>query len=231
MSQGGRSIAGGLFEYEVFTRDGHRPGDSARAWQGLYNVSKSVSLQGRYVQQREGFSTNAMAFSVDVSPVRRNRRPDQVARRRHRARRAPVLAVERDGPGLVRVRRRRIRVGLQGSGSRPHRRRHHSAGIEELRPADVQRGRRERPRVSCRCDQRERHSIRPLIRRDGRRRHVVSHDADREGSPEPAAVIERRAARFVARALGLVVQVRAAVGECRLQVLLRPPVFTAIRCS
>jgi hypothetical protein len=68
MSQGGRSIAGGLFEYEVFTRDGRRPGDSARAWQGLYNMSKSVSLQGRYVQQREGFTTNAMAFSVDVHP-------------------------------------------------------------------------------------------------------------------------------------------------------------------
>jgi hypothetical protein len=68
MSQGGRSLAGGLFEYEVFARDNRRPGDSARAWQGLYNVSKSVSLQGRYVQQHEGFTTNAMAFSVDVHP-------------------------------------------------------------------------------------------------------------------------------------------------------------------
>ena len=68
MSQGGRSTAGGLFEYEVFTRDGHLPGDVARAWQGLYNVSRSVSLQGRYVQQREDFPTNATAFSVDYHP-------------------------------------------------------------------------------------------------------------------------------------------------------------------
>ncbi len=68
MGQGGRSFAGGLFEYQTFTRDGRLPGDSARAWQGLFNVSKSVSLQGRYVQQRESFSTNAMAVSVDIHP-------------------------------------------------------------------------------------------------------------------------------------------------------------------
>ena len=68
MSQGGRSIAGGLFEYEMFARDDRRPGDSARAWQGLYNASKSFSLQGRYVQQHEGFTTNATAFSVDYHP-------------------------------------------------------------------------------------------------------------------------------------------------------------------
>jgi hypothetical protein len=65
MSQGGRSTAGGMIEYETFTRDGHRPGDSARAWQGLYNVGKTFSLQGRYVQTHEGFSTNATAFSAD----------------------------------------------------------------------------------------------------------------------------------------------------------------------
>ena len=68
MSQGGRSAAGGLFEYEVFTRDNRRPGDSARAWQGLYNVGKSVSLQGRFVQLHEGFATKATAFSVDYHP-------------------------------------------------------------------------------------------------------------------------------------------------------------------
>ena len=68
MSQGGRSIAGGMIEYETFTRDGHRPGDSARAWQGLYNVSKTFSLQGRYVQTHEGFATNAAAFSADYHP-------------------------------------------------------------------------------------------------------------------------------------------------------------------
>ena len=68
MSQGGRSFAGGMFEYETFTRDGHRPGDSARAWQGLYNVSRTFSLQGRFVETHEGFATNATAFSADYHP-------------------------------------------------------------------------------------------------------------------------------------------------------------------
>ena len=68
MSQGGRYGAGGLVEYEVFTRDGHRPGDFARAWQGLYNTSKQFSLQGRFVQTHEGFATNAAAFSADYHP-------------------------------------------------------------------------------------------------------------------------------------------------------------------
>ena len=68
MSQGGRSTAGGMIEFETFKRDGSRPGDSARAWQGMYNVSKTVSVQGRFVQQRQGFSTNATAFSVDYHP-------------------------------------------------------------------------------------------------------------------------------------------------------------------
>lgn len=68
MSQGGRSIAGGMIEYEMFTRDGHLPGDSARAWQGLYNMNRSVSLQGRFVQTNEGVTTNATAFSVDYHP-------------------------------------------------------------------------------------------------------------------------------------------------------------------
>ena len=68
MSQGGRSVAGGLFEFEMFTRDGHLAGDSARAWQGLYNVGRTVALQGRFVQQHEGFTTNAMAFSADYHP-------------------------------------------------------------------------------------------------------------------------------------------------------------------
>lgn len=68
LSQGDRSTAGGMIEYETFVRDGRLPGDFARAWQGMYNVSKTVSLQGRYVQQREGFSTNATAFSADYHP-------------------------------------------------------------------------------------------------------------------------------------------------------------------
>jgi hypothetical protein len=68
LSQGGRSTAGGMFEFEVLQRDGRRPGDSARAWQGLYNLGRSVSVQGGFVQQRENFSTHATAFSVDYHP-------------------------------------------------------------------------------------------------------------------------------------------------------------------
>src|SRR5688572_25910681 len=68
MSQGGRATAGGMIEFETFNRDNSRPGDSARAWQGMYNLSKTVSIQGRYVQQRQGFSTNATSFSVDYHP-------------------------------------------------------------------------------------------------------------------------------------------------------------------
>lgn len=68
MSQSGRSLAGGMIEYETFTRDGQLSGDSTRAWQGLYNVTKRVSLQARFVQQNEEFATNATAFSVDYHP-------------------------------------------------------------------------------------------------------------------------------------------------------------------
>ena len=127
MSQGGRSIAGGMFEYETFTRDGHRPGDSARAWQGLYNVSKTFSLQGRYVETHEGFATNASAFSADYHPFVEIDGP--IRWRVGGTARGGLLylAVERDGPRVVRVRRRRIRVGVQGSRTRPHRRRHGAA--------------------------------------------------------------------------------------------------------
>src|SRR5687767_10349985 len=38
MSQGGRATAGGMIEFETFNRDNSRPGDSARAWQGMYNL-------------------------------------------------------------------------------------------------------------------------------------------------------------------------------------------------
>jgi hypothetical protein len=68
MSQGGRSTSGGMIEYETFKKDGRLPGDSARAWQGMYNVSKRLSLHGRFVQQREGFTTNATSFSADYHP-------------------------------------------------------------------------------------------------------------------------------------------------------------------
>jgi hypothetical protein len=68
MSQGGRSLAGGMIEFETFRRDDRVAGDSARAWQGLYNAGRTVSLQARFVQQHEGFTTNATAFSADYHP-------------------------------------------------------------------------------------------------------------------------------------------------------------------
>jgi hypothetical protein len=68
MSQGGRATAGGMIEYETFKRDGSLPGDSSRAVQGMYNLGKTVSLHGRYVQQHEGFTTRATSFSVDYHP-------------------------------------------------------------------------------------------------------------------------------------------------------------------
>lgn len=68
LSQAGRSTSGGMIEYETFVRDDRAPGDFARAWQGMYNVSRTVSLQGRFVQQREGFSTNATGVSADYHP-------------------------------------------------------------------------------------------------------------------------------------------------------------------
>lgn len=67
-SQGGRSGVGGLIEFESLRRDGHRAGDSAWAWQGVYTLSPSVSLQGRYAQQREGVTTRATTFSADYHP-------------------------------------------------------------------------------------------------------------------------------------------------------------------
>ena len=67
-SQGGRVGAGGLVEFETLERDGRRPGDSVWAWQGLYNVSKVISVQGRFAQQREGVTTRATTFAVDYHP-------------------------------------------------------------------------------------------------------------------------------------------------------------------
>ena len=68
IGQGVRSVAGGMVEYEMFTRDGSVPGDSIRAVQGLYNVGKAFSLQGRFVQQHEGFTTHATLVSADYHP-------------------------------------------------------------------------------------------------------------------------------------------------------------------
>ena len=67
-SPGNRVGVGGLVEFETLHRDGRRAGDSVWAWQGLYNVSKAVSVQGRFAQQREGVTTRATTFGVDYHP-------------------------------------------------------------------------------------------------------------------------------------------------------------------
>jgi hypothetical protein len=67
-TQGGRATAGGLIEYESIEREGRLAGDSAWAWQGLLNLARTFSLQGRFVQQREVFTTRAVAFSADYHP-------------------------------------------------------------------------------------------------------------------------------------------------------------------
>ena len=67
-SQGGRSGVGGLIEFESLRRDGRRSGDSTWAWQGLYSLNRTVSLQGRFAQQREGVTTRATTFSADYHP-------------------------------------------------------------------------------------------------------------------------------------------------------------------
>jgi hypothetical protein len=68
IGQGVRSVAGGMVEYEMFTRVGSLPGDSIRAVQGLYNVGRTFSLQGRFVQQHESFTTHATMLSADYHP-------------------------------------------------------------------------------------------------------------------------------------------------------------------
>jgi hypothetical protein len=64
----GRYGAGGLLEYERFSRDGAGPNDSAWAWQGMYVFTKSLSLQGRFAQQQESLTTRATTMAVDYHP-------------------------------------------------------------------------------------------------------------------------------------------------------------------
>ena len=195
MSQGGRATTGGMIEYESFTRDGSLPGDSSRAVQGMFNVSKTVSLQGRYVQQHEGFTTRATAFSVDYHPYVEI---DKTVRVRvggtarggllySRSNAMDLGSLEFGGGGWVSAFKDLgpVRIGggtmLQGSKS-------------YLPPVFSD----DRSLVSRQRDQRERHSVRPLVRRNSRGRHVVSHHGDREAVREPPVDVERGASRFVA---------------------------------
>jgi hypothetical protein len=66
--QGGRALAGGLFEFEWLQRSDRQPGDSAWAWQGLYGIKRSMSVQARFAQQTESFSTRAWTASYDYHP-------------------------------------------------------------------------------------------------------------------------------------------------------------------
>gem|GEM_PF-5368719 len=64
-----KSASGGLFEREWFQRNGHLPGESGKAWQGLYQMDGiHLSLQGRYAQQHEAVDTRSMTISADFHP-------------------------------------------------------------------------------------------------------------------------------------------------------------------
>ena len=67
-SQGTRTFAGGLVEYESLRKTGRREGDSTWALQGLYALGRNVSVQGRFAQQRESVTTRASTVSVDYHP-------------------------------------------------------------------------------------------------------------------------------------------------------------------
>jgi hypothetical protein len=67
-TQGGRSLAGGLIEFESLRRDGRENGDSGFAVQGLYGINRFIAVQGRYARQREFFTSQATTVSVDYHP-------------------------------------------------------------------------------------------------------------------------------------------------------------------
>ena len=66
--EGGRTFAGGLVEFESLRRDGRRPGDSGWALQGLVGVGRMVSIQGRFMGQREDVTSHATTISADFHP-------------------------------------------------------------------------------------------------------------------------------------------------------------------
>ena len=65
---GGRAFAGGLIEFESISRDDRRSGDSGWAVQGLLGLGRMMSVQGRFTQQREDFTTRATTVSLDYHP-------------------------------------------------------------------------------------------------------------------------------------------------------------------
>jgi hypothetical protein len=67
-SRGGRAVAGGLIEFEQIRKEDREPGDSGGAWQGIYGINRTLSVQGRFTQQREFFSSHATSVSVDYHP-------------------------------------------------------------------------------------------------------------------------------------------------------------------
>jgi hypothetical protein len=67
-SRGSRALAGGLAEFEWLDKRDRRDGDTGWAWQGLYGINRNLSVQGRFAQQREGFTSTATTVSVDYHP-------------------------------------------------------------------------------------------------------------------------------------------------------------------
>jgi len=70
VGRAGKASPGGLVEYEWFNRTDALPGDSGRAWQGLYGISRNWSVQARFTQQREDFTTNSMTAILDYAATK-----------------------------------------------------------------------------------------------------------------------------------------------------------------
>jgi hypothetical protein len=48
--------------------EGHRAGESGSAFQGLYGITRTLSVQGRFAQQHESVTTSATTVSADYHP-------------------------------------------------------------------------------------------------------------------------------------------------------------------
>ena len=68
----GRNVSPGLFDVEWLRRDADQPGNSSWALQGLYGITPTLSVQGRYGRQpgrrQESLSSSATSLAVDYHP-------------------------------------------------------------------------------------------------------------------------------------------------------------------
>lgn len=57
-----------MVEPEWFSRGHNSPGSYGRAWQGLYDINRSLSVRGRFADQREDVRTRAFTLAADYHP-------------------------------------------------------------------------------------------------------------------------------------------------------------------